>query len=238
MIKIAALDDEKQWIITEEKITEQCFPAGEYEFLGYTSAHEFLLSLKNIESDIYLLDMEFQETVGLTGLDIGKEIKDLYEKSVIIYITGHVEYAIEAFEVNAFRYIPKVMLEKKLPEAYQAIAHIISRRKEEYFTIEMENRIAQVAKSQIYYFYKEKKYVIIVHSEGECKVRSSLEEIQKRMNQECFLRIDKGCVVNITHVMSLEHYLVKMRNGVYLTVSHPQIKNAKQKITEYWGQRY
>ena len=62
-------------------------------------------------------------------------------------------------------------------------------------------------------------------------------EIQERLNQDCFLRIDKGCVVNIKHIMSVEPYQVKMRTGVCLTVSHPQFKNVKGKIAEYWRQR-
>lgn len=238
MIKIVALDDEELWIASERQITEQYFKSGEYEFLGYTSVQEFLLNLERTESDIYLLDMEFPEKNEISGLAIGKKIKDLYPKSTIVYITGHIEYAIDAFEVNAFRYIPKAMLDKKLPEAYNAIAYKISLQKEEFFAVMMEKRMEQIAKSQIYYLYKDKKYVIIVHSEGECKVRASLDEIQKRLNQECFLRIDKGCVVNITHVMSFEHYQLKIRNGTYLTISHPQMKNVKQKITEYWRKRY
>lgn len=234
MIRIAALDDEEQWITTERQITEQCFQPEEYEFSSYTSVDEFLSELNEKKCDIYLLDMEFPVSSGFSGLAIGKVIKDLYEEAVIIYITGHVEYAIEAFEVNAFRYIPKVMLEEKLPEAYRVIANKIRQRRKEYLTVTLENRMEKIDKSQIYYLVKEKKYVIITHTEGKCKVRTSLDEMQRRLNMDCFLRIDKGCVVNIMHVMSLAHYQVKMRNGNYLTISHPQIQNVKTKITEYW----
>ena len=128
-------------------------------------------------------------------------------------------------------------MEKKLPEAYKVLESEIGHRKEEYFEVVTEKRMERIAKSQIYYMYKEKKYVVLIHSKGECKIRTSLGEIQERLNQDCFLRIDKGCVVNIKHIMSVEPYQVKMRTGVCLTVSHPQFKNVKDKIAEYWRER-
>ena len=48
---------------------------------------------------------------------MAREIRKYYFDPFIIYITDHVEYSPEAFEVNAFRYIPKIKLQEKLPEA-------------------------------------------------------------------------------------------------------------------------
>lgn len=233
MIRIAALDDDEKWIITEKLITEQNFLTNEYEFLGYTRVDYFLADLEKKECDIYLLDMDLLET---DGFFVGKAIKDLYEKSIIIYITNYVEYAIEAFEMNAFRYIPKNMLEEKLPEAYRAIADKVKQRKEEYIIILNERRMERIPKEDIYYLVKEKKYVIITHKGGLCKVRTTLEEIHKDLNKKCFLKIDKGCIVNVIHIMSLDHYRVKMRNGEFLSVSQPRLKNVKKSIAEYWGE--
>ena len=120
MIKIVALDDEEKWIQTEKKIAEQVFKIDEFEFFGYTKTEDFLSDLRKKECDIYLLDMELPKE---NGLSIGKKIKECYESAVIIYVTGHVEYAVEAYEVNAFRYVPKTILEQKLPEALNAVSY-------------------------------------------------------------------------------------------------------------------
>lgn len=233
MISIAALDDDEKWIITEKLITEQIFLENEYEFLGYTKIEDFLVDLERKKCDIYLLDMELPET---NGFSIGKAIKDFHEKAIIVYITNHVQYAIEAFEVNAFRYIPKNMLEEKLPEAYQAITDKIKQRREEYLIISSERHMERIPISDIYYLIKSKKYVIIKHKGGICKVRATLERIHGDLNKKSFLKIDKGCIVNIIHIMSLEHYQVKMRNGEFLPVSQPRLKNVKESIAAYWGE--
>lgn len=231
MIKIAALDDEEKWIQTEKKIAEQVFKIDEFEFFGYTKAEDFLSDLRKKEYDIYLLDMELPTE---NGLSIGKKIKESYESAVIIYVTGHVEYAVEAYEVNAFRYIPKTMLEQKLSEALNAVFYTLSLQKEEYLSLVRCHRIEKIPIRHIYYMIKDKKYVIIIQRGGEYRVRMTLEQIQQQLHQDCFLKIDKGSIVNIDHVMSMEHYQVKMRDGKYLAVSHPQAKQVKMKIADYW----
>ena len=215
MIKIVALDDEEKWIQTEKKIAEQVFKIDEFEFFGYTKTEDFLSDLRKKECDIYLLDMELPKE---NGLSIGKKIKECYESD----------------EVNAFRYVPKTILEQKLPEALNAVSYTLSLQKEEYFSLVRCHRIQKIPIRHIYYMIKEKKYVIITHRGGEYRVRMTLEQIQQQLQQDCFLKIDKGSIVNIDHVMSMEHYQVKMRDGKYLAVSHPQSKHVKMKIADYW----
>lgn len=121
MIRIGALDDSREWLRTEEKITDRYFADSgeEYEFCTYSNVNKFLLDLdEGNYFDIYLLDIEMPET---NGLQVAREIKKVCLDSFIIYITGYVEYAVEAFEVNAYRYIPKKMLAEKLPEAYASL---------------------------------------------------------------------------------------------------------------------
>lgn len=231
-MRIAALDDDKEWIETEREITVEHFQEEKYKFRGYLSAKELLSDIEEEEFDIFLLDMELPDG---NGLETARAVKRKQEKAVIIFVTNYVEYAVEAFEVNAFRYIPKKLLKEKLPEAYEAVRKRIEQRTESYFIIQTETRLEKIPKDQIYYMTKEKKYVNIIHKAGQSRIRASLDQVQKSLDSDCFLRIDKGCVVNIEHVMSLEKYQVRMRNGIELTVSHPQLKNVKIKIAEYWS---
>lgn len=82
----------------------------------------------------------------------------------------------EAFEVNAFRYIPKMLLEKKLPEAYKVLEPEIGHRKEEYFEVVTEKRMERIAKSQIYYMYKEKSMLFLYIQRGSAKSGLVLEK--------------------------------------------------------------
>lgn len=232
MIRIAALDDDKEWLDVERKITEDFFQSKEaFKFYAYDNVEKFLLELEDDYFDIYLLDMELPDT---DGLKIARKIKTIQADSLIIYVTNYVEHAVEAFEVNAFRYIPKNLLEAKLPEAYKILTEQIQQKKERYFTIQNSARMEKIPESQIYYLVKDKKYVYIKYRFGESRIRSTLEEAYQRLDQNEFIRIDKSYIVNLKHIMGLEKRQVKLRDGTYLDVSQPQLANVKKKISEYW----
>lgn len=234
MVKIAALDDQEEWLDTEESITKKYFEENreEYVFCRYNNANKFLLDLdEGVRFDIYLLDIELPET---NGLNIAREIKRKYLEALIIYVTGYVEYAIEAFEVNAYRYIPKRMLEEKLPEAYTSLRPKLVRKAGPWYIIQTSSRMERIEQKEIYYIQKDKKYAIFTKSDGESRERATLDEVFQSLEERSFMRIDKGCIVNLRHIMKLENRCVKMRDGTYLSVSQPQLAVVKRRIAEYW----
>lgn len=234
MIRIAALDDDKNCIKIEKELTERYLQNEECEFEGYTSTSKFLFSVEEKEYDIVLLDMELPEE---NGLQVGKKVKQYHPDSIIIYITNYVEYAVEAFEVNAFRYIPKKILKEKLPQAYEAVLSNLHMKENRYFVVKNNSKMEKIQEDQIYFLRKEKKYVYIIHKMGQSKIRLTLDEAAERLKGEEFVRIDRGCIVNLKHIMSLERHQVKMRDGTMLPVSQPQLANVKRRISEYWSER-
>ena len=110
MIRIAILDDEKADLEKEEQITRQYFynRQAESEIATYQSVEWFLLGLTEEQFDIYILDAEMPVK---NGIEVAKEIRKLYPEPVIIYVTNHLNYAVEAYEVNTYRYIAKDTME-------------------------------------------------------------------------------------------------------------------------------
>ena len=70
----------------------------------------FLLGLNEEKFDMYILDIRMP---GENGIEAAREIRRLYPDPVIIFITNFVDYAIEAYEVNTYRYIPQRVSERK-----------------------------------------------------------------------------------------------------------------------------
>lgn len=234
MIRIAALDDDRNSIETEKQLTKECIQKEEYEFSGYTDTEKFLFAIEEKTFDVVLLDMELP---GTNGLEVGRKVKKYQPETMIIYVTNYVQYAVEAFEVNAFRYIPKVMLAEKLPQAYKMLLEKLDDREKRYFVIKNNFRMEKIPEEQIYYLMKEKKYVLIVHKCGQSKSRMTLEEAYGKLCAEEFVRIDRSCIVSLRHIVSIEKYQVKLRDGTMLEVSQPQQANVRKRISEYWSER-
>ena len=148
MIRIAVLDDDPMSIERIRQITETCMRQLEMrdEIQDYETGQSVLDDLKKeIYYDVYLLDVQLPD---INGLEIAKRIRRRWSDPIVIYITNYVDYAVEAYEVNTFRYIPKQLLEEKLPKAYHSMKDLLKKKEaaRRFYTIE---RYAQ--REKLYY---------------------------------------------------------------------------------------
>ena len=234
-MKIVALDDEEQYIELLKEITKKSYREEDYEFRGYTNVESFLFDMEDGEYDIILLDMELP---GTNGLEVGQKVRLMHPEAFIIFITNHVEYAVEAYQVNTFRYIPKVLLKEKLPEAYNVLWIEMQLKERKYFVIQNQSKLERIPEDTIYYMVKDKKYVRIVHRNGESRVRMTMDEAFARITASDFVRLDRSQIASLRHIMSLSAHKVKLRDGTFLSVSQPQLTNVKNRIMEYWSGTY
>ncbi|MEY8533208.1 response regulator [Blautia pseudococcoides] len=82
----------------------------------YTRSQKLLCHITEDGShyDLILLDIEMAET---DGMELAEKIKPFLPDVKIIFITSHLEYAIDAYELSIFRYVPKNDIEKRLTAA-------------------------------------------------------------------------------------------------------------------------
>lgn len=235
MVKIAVLDDQESYFNSIEVITKKFMSerAISYEIFTYISPEDLLYDIaEDNKYDIYLLDVELPT---ISGLEVARKIREKYYEPIIIYITNYVEYAIEGYEVNAYRYIPKIMLEQKLPEAYALICPSIENKKKEFYIIEKNHKLERIAYEDIYYIKKDKKYIFIVHKYGISNDRKTIVEfIESVKNYDLFIEVDRSYIVNILHVMSLKDQKIILRNGDSIPISKPKLSYVKKEIMKIW----
>ena len=234
MIRIMILDDDEMYLKKEKDITEQYFAEKNVDctVTTYQNVEWFLLGLNEEKFDMYILDIRMP---GENGIEAAREIRRLYPEPVIIFITNFVDYAIEAYEVNTYRYIPKECLKEKLLQAYDALLPGIMEKEERYYIINKRNEVEKLAYSDIFYMKKEGKYVIFVHRRGEVKIRASLSTVEKELNSKEFIISDRGYLANIQHVMKMKGRDLYMRDGNIITVGRERFKGVREAILNYWG---
>ena len=232
--RVAILDDEREYIslitsITKEYMLKQGF---EYEIKTYTSSKDLINDYNAGQKYmIYLLDVEVPD---MNGIEVAKLLRLKYWDSFIIYITNHIQYAVPAFEVNTFRYIPKNMLEEKLPDAYDAIKNVARRsnKQRKYYNFEIGGEGYRIKLSEILYLMKDGKYVKIVCKKQSYKVRKNLGDILREIDSEDLLVIERGYAVNMQHVTSVRDRQVQLDNETKLFVAYARWKAVKDAFLE------
>lgn len=236
VVKIAICDDEEKAVALHEKIVKTCLQAQGvgYEITAYTQSRNLLCDITDdaFFFDLILLDIEMP---GISGMEIPQQIKSVLPNVKIIFVTSHMEYAIDAFELSIFRYVPKNKLEAKLTTAVIDAAKLIELEAGQEYMIKTTNRMEKIPYKDIFYIRRDGKNSCIVSCIGISKVRKSLQQVFDELNTPEFIYIDRGCIVNIIHIMKISNSIAVLKNGEQLPISRSHLQEVKQQINQFWG---
>ena len=244
-IRIAICDDEPVQGNIVKNYLEKYFnkKSIEIENLCFFSGEE-ILAYKNIHQiDIFILDMQMKE---LNGLLTGEGLREKNRNAVLIYITAYKDYAIEAYEVDAFRYILKPIQYEKLEKTMDAaiirlnkealISRIEKNEKafDDMFLIRNDDGDLAIKYEEIYYFEKDGRKVIINKKGDNISFGGSIKSLLNVL-PPYFIKVHQGYVVNIKYIREVRGIEIHLKNGVTIKGSRDKIRELKRlMLREEW----
>lgn len=184
--------------------------------------------------DLILSDIEMPE---INGMSLAAYIRLHLPETLIIFITSHLKYAIDAFELSIFRYIPKNALDFRLSQALEDAVNMIKMQSDQYYTIETPTRVEKIPYNKILYIQREGKNSVITMLDGSStKVRKSLTHVFKDLDPKDFVYVDRGDIVNLAHIMGIKNGIVELQNGIRIPASQAKLELIKTQLSEFWGE--
>lgn len=236
MVRIAICDDDSAAVSRHEGIVKRCLQENgiAYEIITYTQSNNLFYDIADDSFfyDLILLDIEMPD---MTGMEISEKIKSYLPKIKIIFITSHLEYAIDAFELSIFRYVPKNDLDNRLAVAVTDAAKLIELEEGKEYTIRTSSRMEKIPYKEIFYIQRDGKNASIVSGSGISKVRKSLQQVFGELNAPEFIFIDRGYIVNLIQIMKISNSTAFLKNGEQLPISRSHLQEVKQQINRFWG---
>lgn len=236
MLRIAICDDDQTALSTHKEIAEkclrQCGSIGQLDVYASGSNLLYDITEDHFYFDLILLDIEMP---GNTGMDIAERIKPHLPNVKIIFITSHIEYAIDAFELSVFRYVPKNDIDKRLSLAIEEAIRLITLEDGKAYTIQTNSRLEKIPYREILYIERDGKNAHFVTEKGVSKVRRSLGQVYEELDAEEFIYIDRGCIVNMIHIMQVRDGMALLKNNISLPISRSHLPGVKEQINQYWG---
>lgn len=123
MIKIATIEDEEN--IRQEIVRYIKKGIGSIEGVEvdvYESAERYLLV--GGRYDLVISDIELP---GISGLELGKRIKENNPDVYLVFLTSHSEFASESYIIEAYQYILKKDIEERLSPLIERVVHEIKK---------------------------------------------------------------------------------------------------------------
>lgn len=192
-LKIAIVDDELMFLDYIQQIVHSYFASKKIvATIDVFQSHELLLYEldEDIYYDLFLFDIEMKNG-SMNGMETAKRIRERNRSAIIIFITSHMKYTLDAFKVSIFRYLPKEDLECRLVEALEDVLYKLKEREKEFYSIETITKYIKLYYADIYYIYKVGKYSIFYSTIGEYKVRKSLATVYTELNSVEFIFVER-----------------------------------------------
>lgn len=239
MYRIALCDDEQAEVMKTKGMLSnyrKSHPELDFEIGIFDSAETLLLKVKEgYGPDLILMDIYME---GRTGIEAVRELHGMRNKSRVIFLTTSEKHAVEAFRLEAAQYLVKPVSESDFFLLIDKQLEILSRERQKYVALQMDNRTFRVMVHDIVYCESQGKRQYLHLTDGtQLCVRMSMTGLEELfLPYEEIVRIGKGYIINMDHVEGLNSQAVQMDNGqqLYLPRGAYQILR-KQYITYYTG---
>lgn len=233
--KIAVCDDNEEYLeMLAEKIKN--YKDKDVDFIVHKFNDSDVL-MEWIEDkklfDAYFLDIEMP---CYTGIELAKKIRESSDTALITFITAHESFAVEACGINVIRYLLK---DQMISEIESLMKELILRfsyiQDEKIYVITNRNRYIKLRQKDIIYLYKHEKNVhFVMVDDREETERISLQEVVDKLDNKDMLWLDRGVVVNLSHVCQVSGMKIKMSRGHEITTNKAHITELKNALDTYW----
>ena len=204
------------------------------------SGEASILKALQLQPDVIFLDIEMPK---MNGLEAAKALVELKKVPLIVFATAYPEFAAEAFRINAVDYLLKPYDDEQLKQTIDRIKKRLYPTKVANHSetlgklaVEADGEITYILPQSILYIYRDEKVTKIITSTQDYEIRTTLKELESRLEPFSFFRIHKSTLVNLRYVSRLSPWF----NGAYqlelegvedrLSVSRNYVKDLRQRL--------
>jgi DNA-binding LytR/AlgR family response regulator len=160
----------------------------------------------------------------------------------VVFTTAFPEYALQAFENEAFDYLLKPIDYKRFAKCIQKAKRKIKKGPEadiveqnDFFNIksEIKGRMVKIRFDEVMFIEGAVNYIQIHTTEEKHMTYLTMREIERHLPTQLFARIHRSFIVNINFVKVIERARLKLENGESLVMGD----HYKQKFLEFMDER-
>ena len=224
-VRIAICDDEEIYRIELKTLLDKLLINDDYDIDTFADGRILIESFSSSPYDLVFLDIEMPSIDGIT---LAKKIRTASENVFIVFLTGHIEYALEGYEVNALRYLTKPVDINKLREVLKYVQE--KRGNSRQLIIKEDGAEILIDTDDVVYMESMDQNVKIVTSKGEHVIRHNIGDFEEKLKNDGFFRIHRGYLISLSKVKKLVKNDVIMEGDISLPVSRSNQKALKEAL--------
>lgn len=235
MIRLGICDDDGKILEILSKMVESQY-GEQMQIQIFHSSAELLFWCEEkgcIPLDVLLIDIVLQED---SGVELAKKLQRLSRRVKIIFITGHIEYAADIFQVEPVYLLKKPVSALRLVEAVDRAVEKIRQEEHQTITLHSKGMISRVNVNYVSFIETCERKLLIHQNQDIICVYMKLDELEEKLG-ECFLRCHHSYLVNMEYIKNFSSQEVELTDGTRIPVSRPKSKAARKRFLSYLGEK-
>ena len=225
MIKIAICDDERELREATAARLREYF-AEEALIAPFESGEALLRAVReeNCRYQLAVLDIELGE---MNGIAVGEALNRLLPTCQIIYLTGYLDYAPDAYATRHTYYV-------YLPLALQKAMTALAEAENGQLVLPQKGEQLVLGKQTILYMERRLRVTKLYLADGQCVTTAlRLEELLERLGDPAFLRCHNSFAVSLDHAAVFRRESFLMRDGTVVPISHGYYPAVREQFRKY-----
>ncbi len=229
-ISVALCDDEPIALDMISAAITSCFSRYGYELLleKYGNSVVFSKIICEKKYDLVFLDIDMP---GINGIDLGVKLKDINDRTAIIFVSNYEGRVFDAFKAQPFGFVRKSTFLKDVESIVKLYAEYANKSAERDF-IEYKTHMGtqKIYVDEILYVECEGdvQNFYIKNCTQPVKVRLRMKDLAQTLRDKGILRCHHGYLVNYRYVKRINADTVVLTNGASVLIS----RNRKKEFME------
>ena len=166
---------------------------------------------------------------GMNGIETAKCIRTLDKDVVIVFVTSFAQYALEAFECEAFHYLLKPVTKDRITTLISRVEDKLNRHSH-FHTIKFKGKTIRLPVSDIFFVECLRKHVIYHTEDRSYDTIGNISDAYKSLCEYNFIQIHQGYIVNMEKIADFDDKFVILDNGKKVEIS---VRKRKETLLRY-----
>jgi len=210
-----------------------CGEYGGFRVIHASEPKAFLGALGTYRPDLVFLDIDME---GMNGITLGEKIRELYENTIIIYITGYEKYAFEAYQLRAFHYLLKPVTEERFRQVLrEALAYLQKEDAGKNMTFSVWNKgeMLNLPCRDICYFEKIGHQIKIQAVSREIAYYDNFNSLLAKLDGDTFVRCHQGYIANVDKIRAFRDKTLFLDGSIQLPVSRTFAEQVRETLKKH-----
>lgn len=202
MINFVLCDDNLQLISKLKEMLEFIFLKHDLDAkIGLVTDNiDELINVVNTEKvDVLFLDIDLNSKYN--GIDLAKEFRKKDKQMYLIFVTGHFEYIVSAYECKTFDFIQKPFTQAKLEKTVLRLFDDLNNSSSKF--IRLSNNHELINQELVNYIQKDGMKSVYSMKSGTIESYGSFTHITNTLPPN-FVRCHKSFIVNLDNISSID----------------------------------